>query len=1237
VHNCNRILIILLFTISQFFIQASNINAYDQPWDGGHTTTQQKQPKPDTPDDPALCKKYPQPDSAQQSPVYIKSGNLNISFIDIFIKGRGYGLKLERTYNNQERYDGPMGHGWMINLFTRLVHVTDGLDDYYIIQQPKGKRWRFRKEKDASFTSLTRGVTNKLVQNNDGTFTINPVLPSVFITDNFKYTFDSNGFLLSIVDTNTNAIHFTYDQENRLISVTDDSGRSLSFTYNNKNKVETITDPANSVFKYIYDENNNLIGVVNPLSHMTSYMYDSDHNLISIIEPKGNTVLQVKYNSSDQVISYFEKGTTNTYTYDLSKKKTVKNTPNGNYTYYYDDDGNLLSIHYPDGTHRTQTVTAELRPESKTDPNGNQSVYTYDERSNIVIKIEAAGTQSERKWHYTYHSDFDKATTITDPFGRTTQFEYDIHGNNTKIIDPLQGETSITYDNHGDILTITNPAQKTTTYTYDNYGYLQEVRDPLGNAIIYSHDSSGNLKSITNKNGHTTVYEYNLLNQVVQITDALNNQIHIEYDKNGNICRVTNPNNTSTEFVYNSYNQLEKIMDANGDTTTYQYDANGNLLSTIDAENNAITYTYDIRNRLIKKIDAQHNTTEYTYDDNSNLIAIKDAKNNTTKYSYDNLNRLVKETCPDGTTKKYIYDKIGNLISKIDQNDRKVSYEYDAGNRLCTITYPDNTQMINTYDLLNRLTTTSNEQMSITYTYDSLNRVIGVNQNGKNISYAYDNVGNRTKLIYPDNSYITYEYDKLNNLNCIKNASGEIIADYSYNNVYLRTQLDLNNGIQTSYQYDKKGNLLNLINKKKTNQEIISSFSYTYDRVGNRTTMTAPPDVHYYTYDKIYQITAVDYPDNYPFSDAWYIYDKNGNRRSTINESTLTYTSNHMNQYTSVNNILYEYDPKGNLTNAESNTYQYNDENKLVSVQTNTNTTAFDYDSFNRRIRKDNITYVYDGARVIAEYDNQTNNLIKKFIYGSRIDEPIMMIKGAAQYYYQFDGLGSVSELTDSNKDVVEKYNYDAYGKFEILDPSGAKMTQSAIDNPYYFTGRKYDFTTGLYYYRERDYSPDQGRFIQVDPLGYSDGLNVYQYVHNNPIRFTDPFGLAYRQERPLAISWWWALVSPAGTVFVRNTTMGSLHHDRFLYNDGTDSGYYSDSKVRPDDAPQSFIDSYENVGAYLHDDILRQAEQNIRNNWDQNTNPEAPDYSLWSHNCQDYADEVLKEYDRLTRVKGAN
>jgi RHS repeat-associated protein len=164
---------------------------------------------------------------------------------------------------------------------------------------------------------------------------------------------------------------------------------------------------------------------------------------------------------------------------------------------------------------------------------------------------------------------------------------------------------------------------------------------------------------------------------------------------------------------------------------------------------------------------------------------------------------------------------------------------------------------------------------------------------------------------------------------------------------------------------------------------------------------------------------------------------------------------------------------------------------------------TFKYDSSGRRIHKSSSTgtsiYAYDGDNLIEE-TNSSGGVVARYTQTQNIDEPLAMLRSSATSYYNADGLGSVTSLTNSAGAAAETYTYDSFGK--VTASSGSLV------NPFQYTGRESDPETGLYYYRARYYDPSVGRFASEDPVGFEAGPNFYSYVSNQPTTWTDPSGL---------------------------------------------------------------------------------------------------------------------------------
>jgi RHS repeat-associated protein len=178
---------------------------------------------------------------------------------------------------------------------------------------------------------------------------------------------------------------------------------------------------------------------------------------------------------------------------------------------------------------------------------------------------------------------------------------------------------------------------------------------------------------------------------------------------------------------------------------------------------------------------------------------------------------------------------------------------------------------------------------------------------------------------------------------------------------------------------------------------------------------------------------------------------------------------------------------------------------------------AFAYDAFGRRIQAGGTQYFNDGSREIEERGGDGSAIIV-YIYGSDIDEVLRQDQDIdadgtfdLNYYYYADDLFNVTAVANPTGGVVERYDYDPFGRPRFFDWQNAPLAQSAIGNPILFNGRRYDPLTGFYDYRSRYFDPRAGRFTSNDTVGrWSDPMslgNGSTYVGNNPWTHRDPMG----------------------------------------------------------------------------------------------------------------------------------
>jgi len=788
-------------------------------------------------------------------------------------------------------------------------------------------------------------------------------------------------------------------------------------------------------------------------------------------------------------------------------------------------DGNVLAGEFEYYDHMQYNIV--------TNSLGHETIYHYDERNlcTSILYHDQTGTQMEyndkfelvteideenRKTLYSYN-DYSQVISITYPDGSIVALEYDENGRIVSATNPAGGQRSWVYNDDGTINTSTDENGAITTYSYNDNKLLESVTNALGDAIHLEYDNELNLSQVTLPNGANSSWQY---------------------DNRGNCISATNPLGAIQRYDYDVLNRLTGAKLADGNNISLAYNAYDDIVRAKDNKTE-VSFAYTILGSLQTRTQAGK-TVKYQYNTEEQLLSITNEKGELYQFDRDVKGNISKEVGYDGVTRTYERDESG-LVQKINRpNDRWTSYEHDKRGNIIRADYSDDTWDTFAYDKNGALVEATNQHTTVKFERSPSGQVIKETQDDFSVVSIHDLLGNRVQVSSSLGALIDVVRNPMGQAkNMVANVSSNThtpwTAQMQYNNLGQEISRLLLGDIVSEWQYDTTGKPIdhNVISnntgfktrKRSYDWDVNNQLkSMTNQLTGNKVT---------YGYDEFSNLVSASYADNNRFTSIFRTADDVGNIYETADKSDRVYgegsrlmkSNLHKPEYLDINRkkvneqTEYSYDDEGNLIrkatlDGQTWQYEYFGNGMLAKViLPSQGEVSFKYDSLGRRIEKSvtnvdsetpsdtTIRFVWDGNNPIHEIEN--DNLTTWIFNDGFI--PNAKITKDGSYSIVSDYLGTPVEAFDAKGDKVWGVELDIFGR--VME---SKESTGDIDFiPFRYQGQYHDVEVGLCYNRFRYYSPNDGIYIQQDPIRLAGGNpTLYGYVGSTNVQI-DAFGLS--------------------------------------------------------------------------------------------------------------------------------
>lgn len=627
-------------------------------------------------------------------------------------------------------------------------------------------------------------------------------------------------------------------------------------------------------------------------------------------------------------------------------------------------------------------------------------------------------------------------------------------------------------------------------------GLVGGVTSPLGRHWAIGAREDGKLARFVTPSGSTLSIGYDADGRVAQVARDGEERFRADHDAAGRLQRVDFPDGTAAHNVY-AFEGAAAVADPTGDFPAARRDRLGRV--------ERFAYIGD------------------------RLTAVEDGNGNTTRFDHGLHPRPDAARFADGGVERYQYDPAGYLSRLVRADGAALEVDCDGGGRPTRIAAADGAVASFDYDGDGRLVAARNAEIALAWVYDDAGQLIEEHQGEVVIRHHHD-AGGPVGITYPTGETVRWRRDTDQRIAELTDwAGGRYRIDYADGDAGWR--LTGPDGTVTTSRQDRVG--LPSATRVEADDRVLWDVAFAHDaedrlceRRDTRLGRVA------YDYDAEAQLIRATHDDG---RDERFAYDGAGNRVACA-EGTATFDA--CNRLLSQGATSYRHDARGR-TVARSGPagewrLSYDGFDRLIAAEdAGGRKLTFGYDPLGRRVWKravgdglDTLTrFVWAGEQLIREVVDRAGGwdpadaapVARDYLYWPLAWTPLLLRERGTVYRYHADPRGAPVRLTAPGGRIAWEAETEAFGRARVLT--------AEVAQPLRLPGQFADdeFGLALHYNRHRYYDPATGRYITPDPLGIVAGLNLYQYVGNDPVNGADPLGLA----------WWKTALAVAAAVAV--------------------------------------------------------------------------------------------------------